>query len=233
MTQLSKIEWTDYTWNPITGCLKRCDYCYARKMAENPFYHKAFPYKFVPHFYPERFAEVDKIPVGSKVFVCSMGELFSDNPDWTDDVMCTIKNNPQLTFQVLTKQPQRLTIYSPFPKNCWVGISTPDWLKFSNSLGYLAGVEASVRFLSFEPLQERISFDMMQKLIFPRVVNWVIVGQETPVKESTRPNPDWIREIITACNAANIPIFIKDNIINDHVLDLRLTEMRQEYPELL
>jgi len=57
MAQKSKIEWTDYTWNPITGCLKNCDYCYARKMAENPFYRKAFPYKFVPHFYPERISQ--------------------------------------------------------------------------------------------------------------------------------------------------------------------------------
>jgi len=229
MAQKSKIEWTDYTWNPITGCLKNCDYCYARKMAENPFYRKAFPYKFVPHFYPERIRELDKIPAGSKVFVCSMGELFGTYHEWTEEVMLAIENHPDITFQVLTKQPQNLIKYSPFSDNCWVGVSTPDWLKFSDALGYLAGIKAKVKFLSFEPLQERICFDMMQKLLFSRVVNWVIIGQQTPVKKSTMPKIEWIKEIVDACDKSNVRVFIKNNL-KPILPEITCRHLRQEFP---
>lgn len=72
----TKIEWTDYTWNPITGCLHGCDYCYARKIAER--FPKAFPQGFAPAFHQERLQEPIKLKKPSKIFTVSMGDMFGD-----------------------------------------------------------------------------------------------------------------------------------------------------------
>jgi protein gp37 len=232
--QKSKIEWTDYTWNPITGCLKNCSYCYAKRMAENPFYAKAFPYQFVPHFYPERIKELCKIPAGSKVFVCSMGELFGENHEWTEEVLLAIENHPELTFQVLTKQPQNLEQFSPFPDNCWVGVSATDERMYVNAMVHLIGVEAKIKFVSFEPLLSHID-NMLLKNTLP-AIDWLIIGQQTPVKKTTQPKVEWVKEIVDVYDNAKIPVFLKNNLTDllvennaDWAFDCT-RKLRQEMP---
>jgi protein gp37 len=237
--QKSRIEWTDYSINPVKGlCPMDCkdnqgkSYCYARRM------YKRFHWNETPRVWLGAFDDLKKLKTPSRIFVGSTFELFHeiceqyDVVNWT---LNTVKQYPQHTFIFLTKQPQNLIKYSPFPDNCWVGVSTPDWLKFSDALGYLAGIKSKVKFLSFEPLQERIEFDMLQKMLFPRVVSWVIIGQQTPIKSSTMPKLEWVKEIAESSNRANIPVFIKNNLnsceISDYpeLLDAR-GNLRQEFP---
>ena len=82
----------------------------------------------------------------------------------------------QDTFLFLTKCPDRLKLWEPFPDNAWVGVSVCDWLMFSNALGYLLGTEAKVKYLSLDPLKENIQLDMLQGILFSRIISWVVIG---------------------------------------------------------
>jgi len=264
----TKIEWVKnpdgtpgYTWNPITGCLNGCDYCYARKLANTRLrerylantnvapvtkqegrqtFRMGFGLKngyrlvsieeakadpFYPRFWEDRLYEpVNKMrrwgrqtrvlhqqsPKG--IFVCDMSDLFGIGipEEWTRRVLDRFQYAPQHRFYLLTKQPQNLTKFSPFPDNCWVGVSATNWLQFSDALGHLATIGAKIKYLSFEPLLEEIKLDMLQKMLFPRVVNWVIIGAQT--KPYKPPKIEWVREIVEACDKAGAKVFLKDSL---------------------
>ena len=207
--QKSRIEWTDFTWNPITGCTNGCSYCYARRMASNPFYKKAFPHGFIPTFYPERLKDLNKKSIVSKkVFVCSMGELFGDNPDWTRDILFAIQNHPHTIFQLLTKQPENLAKWN-FPPNAWVGTSVDNKYRLEPAIKYLKEVDAVIKFISFEPLLGDINDDKSEWYYLPNI-DWVIIGARTqPLK---LPNIKWVQNIISVANIKGIPVFLKDNL---------------------
>jgi protein gp37 len=209
--QKSKIEWTDYTLNPVKGlCPMACTYCYARRI------YKRFHWDETLRYVDGWEFEIDKIKTPSRIFVGSTMELFGDwiKPVWRQDIIQIAGANPQHTFIFLTKQPHNLPKH--FPDNCWVGVSATNWLQFSAGLGYLAATQASVKFMSFEPLLESIEFDMLQKMLFPRVINWIIIGAETKngrIVKAFAPKIEWIREIVEAADSAKMPVFLKDNLI--------------------
>jgi len=226
------IEWTDYTLNQMTGCLNGCEYCYARRIAtrfnkrylSNP--NVAAPFSggsytanaledpFWPRIWDDRFNPLKGYPNGTKIFLDDMSDWMGPwIPDeWKIRTLDFIKAHPQYIFQTLTKQPQNLPKWSPFPKNCHVGVTATNWLKFSDALGYLAAIEAKVKYLSFEPLLGEIKFDMLQKMLFPRVINWLIIGLQTPYSPKTAPKIEHVREIVEAADKAGIPIFLKNNL---------------------
>ena len=243
----TSIEWVKnpdgtqgYTWNPITGCLNGCEYCYARRLANTRLKERylankniAYPVTptsligspFYPRFWPERLKELacfsainepnylKRLPRKERgIFVCDMSDLFGIGvpESWTRDILDTISHASMHRFYLLTKQPQNLVKFSPFPDNCWVGVSTTNWLAFSDALGILSTLQAKVTYLSFEPLLERIQFDMMQEMLFPKAVDWVIIGAQT--KPTVMPKIEWVREIVEACDKASIPVFLKDNL---------------------
>ncbi len=211
----TKIEWCDFSINPVRGlCPVDCKdnqgkpYCYARRM------YKRF--KWNPEI---RFAnpvwlgnELNKTKPGSRIFWGSTFELFHDCvPDSQRKLIFdAVRLWKDRTHIFLTKRPQNLP--REWPDNCWVGVSATDWLMFSDALGYLASIHAKVKFISFEPLLKRIQFDMLQKMLFPKVINWLIIGQCTPAKASTQPKIGCVKEIVEAADKAGVAVFLKNNL---------------------
>lgn len=197
----TKIEWTDYTWNPITGCTKGCSYCYARAIS------KRFNRSFEPTFHLERLFEPQKVKKPSKIFVCSMGEFFDRKVKWLwqEQVLTMINSTPQHTYQLLTKVPENINGGMEFPPNLWLGVSctgVSDTLRFKT----LLDVDCSLKFISFEPLLNDPAIYYLHGK-----PDWVIVGGQTGRKKII-PNKKWVEDIIKYCEIEGVPLFIKDNV---------------------
>ena len=274
----TSIEWVKnpdgtqgYTWNPITGCLNGCPYCYARKLANGRLkqrylannngapqedildYGRDMKDPFYPRFWEERLGDIKRgyhyidwsgaCEHGASlkgIFVCDMSDLFGIGiPDqWTRQILETIKRNGKDRFYLLTKQPQNLIKFSPFPENCWVGVTATDSKMAWNAYVDLAAIYAPIKFLSLEPLLEQIDTRMIAN--FKGYINWVIIGAQT--KPTVYPKIEWVEEIVEACDKAFIPVFLKNNLEPlfelERKSDVRLLrlnkgnwELRQELPE--
>lgn len=207
----SGIEWTEATWNPVTGCDKisaGCNHCYAERMAnrlmhmKQPRYHNGFAVTLHP--------DVVDLPLIWRtprvIFVNSMSDLFHEDVPETfiARVFETMRGAHWHTFQILTKRADRLADLSqrlPWPINVWMGVSieTP---RFLDRIEHLRRVPASVRFLSVEPLLAR-----MPSLTLTGI-DWVIVGGESG--PGARPmQADWVREVRSQCLKARVPFFFK------------------------
>jgi len=198
----TKIEWCDYTINPVKGlCPMACSYCYARRM------YKRFNWNPEIRYNPKVMLESATLPGGSRVFVGSTMELFGKHikDAWLKDTFYIAKRCPWITFIFLTKQPQNLIKWSPFPGNCWVGVTATNGRMVDDAGYYLAQVEAKVKFLSIEPLLEPIH------LYFGKPgIDWVLIGAQTnPYKP---PEISWLREIVEATDKMGIPVFLKHNL---------------------
>ena len=178
---------------------------------------------FYPRFWEERLGnfgkpdsygyQVIRHPKG--IFVCDMGELFGDwiPSDWQKVIFNYIKDYPEHRFYLLTKQPQNLIKFSPFPNNCWVGITVtnegiayPDMME--EACRSLAEIKATVKYISFEPLLSSIyKLDLLE--IWG--INWLIIGAQT--KPYKPPKIEWVREIVEAADKAGIPVFLKNNLM--------------------
>ena len=211
MATESKIEWTQMTWNPVTGCTKisaGCKHCYAERMAKRlqamgvERYRNAF--KVALH------EDLVDLPLHWKqprlVFVNSMSDLFHEKvpADFIRRVFATMEHCPQHNFQILTKRSGRLRELAhnlPWPANVWMGVSVEDG-RVTGRMGDLRQVPAAIRFLSCEPLigpLENLDLDG---------IHWVIVGGESGPK--ARPmNPAWVESIYAQCREAGVPFFFK------------------------
>ncbi len=224
----TKIEWCDYTWNPVTGCKHGCEYCYAAKIS------KRFTGDFEPRFHTKRLLEPLKVKKPSKIFVVSMGDLFGDwvPSDWISQVINTCRMTPWHTYMFLTKNESRYFEFD-FPDNCWLGATTGDkpndktvWQPDGKS--FLASdihcTTDTMRFfnnsfLSLEPLR----CDAGKELDIDGI-DWIIIGAQTG-PGAVKPKPDWVQSIIDQCRACSVPVFLKDN--------LNWPEKIQEWPERL
>lgn len=168
---------------------------------------------FYPRFWPERMWLHEL--VGSKrkakgIFVCDMSDLFGIGvpEEWTRRVLDVIKEHPQHRFYLLTKQPQNLAKFSPFPPNCFVGVTVTGVEYMADAVANLAVIEARVKFMSFEPLLGSV---MPKGLI--DFLDWVIIGAQS--KPTVYPKIEWVEEIVEAADKAGIPVFIKDNLLHE------------------
>ncbi len=211
MSSNTKIEWTETTWNPVTGCSKispGCEHCYAERMALR--LQAMGQAKYAKGFEVATHSKELKAPATwrkpSMVFVCSMGDLLhNDVPlEFIREVFAVIKATPQHTYQLLTKRSERLASIAPdlqWPKNLWIGVTVEND-DYVHRIEDLAQVPAAVRFLSCEPL-----LGPLHHLILD-AVDWVIVGGESG--PGARPmNSGWVRDIRDQCTSQEIPFFFK------------------------
>ncbi len=256
MATNSSIEWTDHTFNPWWGCMKvseGCKNCYAETL-DNRWHHdnahwgpgssrKPMSEKYWQQPF-EWDAAAQAAGVKAKVFCASMADVFEDNEEvefWRARLFTTIDCTPNLVWQLLTKRPENILPLSSvwnrlgWPDNVWIGTTVENQESADNRIPVLLEVPAKVRFLSCEPLLERIDLNSIwvecpkcegsmsvpvegggapcPRCIYPYQgvisgVDWVICGGESGHK--ARPmHPDWARSLRDECAAAGVPFFFK------------------------
>lgn len=211
MARKSNIEWTNMTWNPVTGCTKvspGCKHCYAATMAKrlqamgSPRYTDGF--KVTLH------EDLVDVPMRWKqprrVFVNSMSDLLhADVPlEFVQRVFATMRACPRHQFQVLTKRPERLLELAPsldWADNIWMGVSVENQA-YAYRSELLSRVPAAIRFLSVEPL-----IGPIEQLPL-KGIHWVIVGGESGPKARALDSV-WVEQIYHQCRAANVAFFFK------------------------
>jgi len=211
MAQRSRIEWTDSTWNPVTGCTKispGCKFCYAERMAGR--LHAMGQHRYRNNFRSTLQIDLLETPLRwlspRVIFVNSMSDLFHDDvpASYIASVFDTIKRADWHVFQVLTKRSERLRALArdlQWPRNLWMGVSVENE-DYMSRVRDLQTVPATIRFLSVEPLLGAI----------PRLplagVHWVIVGGESGPR--ARPmKVEWVRQIRDRCLDRGVPFFFK------------------------
>lgn len=207
----SKIEWTEVSWNPVTGCTKissGCKNCYAEAMARRlkAMGQEKYINGFKLTLHPETLNEPYTWKKSKIVFVNSMSDLFHEAIplEYIQKVFTVMNNNRQHIFQVLTKRAEILYEYNEFlswTPNIWMGVTVEDE-SVVNRLEYLKQTNAHIKFISFEPLLSKISNLSLQG------IDWSIVGGESgrtplPMKE------EWVLEIKRQCEIFNVPFFFK------------------------
>lgn len=239
----TKIDWCDSTWNPVTGCLHGCEYCYARKIAERfgikPFGHvepavleepmvlfgkrQPYPLGFSPTFHRYKLDEPQKWKKPRNIFVCSMADLFGDwvPDDWIKAVFDACEKAPQHRYLFLTKNPKRYeTLFKlrlPYLDKAMFGYS----LETGHSEGfYPSGDDV---FMSIEPLLGRLNKSDLRHIA---LCGWVIVGAETGNRKGkVIPEREWVTEIVDACRECDVPIFMKESLRK-----LMGNDFKQEFP---
>ena len=215
MAGTTQIEWTDATWNPVTGCSKitrGCDLCYAERFSERFRGVAGHPFEdgFDLTLRPDRLKQPLQWQRPRRIFVNSMSDLFHKEipRQFVDSVFDTMEASVWHTFQVLTKRSSLMSRYlrarygtAVAPPHIWLGVSIED-AKNVVRLTHLRAAQASVKFISFEPLLGPVGkIDLVG-------IDWVIVGGESGPQ--ARPMyEEWAVEIRDQCRAANVAFFFK------------------------
>lgn len=234
----TKIEWCDSTWNPVTGCLYGCNYCYARKQANRFAGHDDFirdygnnglheidvqarrkaqrgkdvkapyPFNFSPTFHRYRLDEPQQKKKPQNIFVCSMADLFGE---WIPDSWV------DEVFKACEKAPQHNCLFLTKNPNRYVDLLNSNMLPRRNNMWYgetvtsgeIRGFETGYNFfVSVEPMQGEAFFSPLSH------INWIILGAETgSCKGKTVPKKEWIDNIVKQCQEVNVPVFMKDSLI--------------------
>lgn len=255
--QTTKIEYLTHLLTVYSGCLNwhngvcggggRDFYCWAKATTER--FPWNYPVGFQPHFYPERITQPCHLKKPARVGVAFMGDMFGD---WVDElekaegrpyrrmILKTVELSPRHTFLFLTKCPWNLRQFNPWPRNAWVGATATRQDQVLRALLELADVDATVKFLSLEPLMGSMGGFQLSS------IQWLLIGvatgtraeilelakthpELTPMpygrKWSLEPKEDWVRAIEEATALAGVPVFEKNNLA-----PLLYRPLRQEYP---
>jgi protein gp37 len=193
---------------------------------------------FYPRLWEERLDEYLGICRG--IFVCDMSDLFGIGvpEEWTRAVLDRIRRSSHRNhYYLLTKQPQNLPKFSPFPPNCWVGVTATGYKAFNEALDHLKTIASQVKYISMEPLLEEIKV-CPERLKYCGVSQLIIGAQTRPYKP---PKIEWLQEIVEAADKAGVPVFLKDNLRPliatlsagkaFYYYDDQTCELRQEFPK--
>lgn len=211
MSTNSKIEWTEVTWNPVTGCTKvspGCKNCYADRMAKRlqSMGVERYSNGFDLTLQWDLIEQPLKWTTPKLVFVNSMSDLFHEDVplEFIKKVFEVMNNCPQHNFQILTKRSKRLAEVADdlyWSDNIWMGVSVENQ-KYTSRIEDLLSVPAYIRFLSVEPLIGPIESMNLQG------IDWVIVGGESgPL--ARKMEKEWVRNIQKMCSVARVPFFFK------------------------
>ena len=207
------IEWTDATWNPVTGCTKvspGCAHCYAEAITlrfkrGGPF----LPGKTTIRLHVDRLDQPAKWRRPRRIFVNSMSDLFHEDVpfEFVDDIFKVMSDNPRHTYQILTKRPERMLGYvewthgREWPAQVWAGVSVENQYWADRRVTLLRQVPASIRFLSCEPLLKPLELEL-------NGIHWVIVGGESGHR-ARKMEESWVVEIKRQCERARVAFFFK------------------------
>jgi protein gp37 len=227
MGERSKIEWTDSTWNPVTGCTKvstGCDHCYAHALAHQRLadtYRKRLPVvdapenladPFAVRLWPERLSQPGRWPDARMIFVNSMSDLFHvDVPEkYIREIFRVMLDVDRHTYQVLTKRPGRAVRFfnrnrdlfpgGEIPAHIWMGTSVEDQ-QVDYRVHQLVTLPAALRFLSCEPLIGPLSLALDG-------IHWLIAGGESGIGYR-KLDLSWVRDLREQCVSAGVPFFFK------------------------
>jgi protein gp37 len=211
MADGSAIEWTEATWNPVTGCSKvspGCAHCYAETFAERWRGVPGHPYEqgFDLKLWPDRLEQPLRWKRPRVIFVNSMSDLFHEDipDDYIGEVFDVMARADHHVFQILTKRHERLAELAPalaWPENVWMGVTIEN-RRFVHRADFLRQVPAAVRFISAEPLLgplEGLDLDD---------IDWLIAGGESGPKHR-RVDEAWITELRDRCVAEGVAFFFK------------------------
>ena len=211
MSNKSKIEWTESTWNPVSGCTKislGCDNCYAERMAMRLKAMGTHGYEngFEVTLHPESLEKPLKLKKPQVIFVNSMSDIFHEKiyDEFILQIFDVMNRASWHTFQVLTKRPkrlQKLTNKLKWTDNIWMGVSV-EANDYVGRVDYLQKCDARIKFLSLEPL-----IDSVDKLDYSGI-DWVIVGGESGYGSRVI-KKEWVIEIKDKCEKFDIPFFFK------------------------
>lgn len=231
------ISWAEWSWNPVTGCLHGCDYCYAREIANSNRAAATYPVGFTPLFHSERldapantsipmqYRDDDHRPCGKgdckicayrRVFVCSMADLYGRwVPDeWIEKVHASMLRSPQWQYILLTKFPARY-VGLELPDGAWVGTSVDEQKRVRLAQDAFAKLPDNViKWLSLEPLREPLQFDDLS------MFDWVVIGAQTASTQpdgfhpAFAPEFDWVVDIYLKAREAGCQVHFKPNIMD-------------------
>ena len=215
----SAIDWARFSWNPVTGCQHNCPYCYARDIAER-FYTQKFDPSIIPdalaaplNSTPSKEAAAD---VGYKnVFTCSMADLFGKwvPREWIEAVLTVMREAKQWNFLLLTKFPQRYAEFE-FPENVWLGTTVDCQARVANAERAMAKANATVKWLSIEPLIEPMEIDFS-------IFQWVVIGGASRSAQTPewKPPRTWVFVLTAAAMDAGCAVYHKANLNFDPLHD--------------
>jgi len=218
------IEWARYSWNPVTGCLHNCDYCYARDLTVR--FKDTYPHGFAPAFIPSRLVApiqtaqraivddesakaVDRMGYRN-VFVCSMADLFGKwvPTEWIQAVLDQVTKAEKWNFLFLTKFPVRMAEFS-FPANAWVGTTVDRQSAVDRAEKAFRQINAGVKWLSCEPMMERLTFTSL------KMFDWAVIGGATRSTQTPEffPEREWINHLEDQARKAGVPVYEKTNLL--------------------